>query len=63
MHCFKTQMETGSLKETSISFLLVDKDKGKLLAEKFVLEDFHLVSFFKAEGLSCSKKKPKQQRF
>ena len=39
MHCFKTQMESGSLKESLISFLLVDKDKENLLAEKFAISE------------------------
>ena len=41
MLCFKTQM--GS-KESSISFLLVEKEEKKLLAEqRFALKDFKLV--------------------
>ena len=39
MHCFKTQMKSGSLKESLISFLLVDKDKENLLAEKFAISE------------------------
>ena len=45
--------EPESSKESSISFLLVEKEEKELLA----LKDFNLVGFFTVERLSCSKKK------
>ena len=38
-------MGTESSKESSISFLLVEKEEKKLLVEKFALKDFSLVGF------------------
>ena len=61
MHCFKTRIETAIFKRIIDEFLLVDKEKEKLLAEKFGFVDFKLVSLFTAEGVFCSEKKPKQQ--
>ena len=58
--------EPESWKESSISFLLVEKEEKKLLAEhRFALKDFNLVGcsvgFFTVERLSCSEKKPQRQ--
>ena len=57
--------EPESSKESSISFLLVEKEEKELLAgHLFALKDFNLVGFFTMERLSCSKKKPaKRQSF
>ena len=64
MHCFKTQIGTGKLKKSSISFLLVEKEEKKLLAEHwFALKDFNQVGFFTVERLPCSEKNPKRQSF
>ena len=50
--------EPESSKESWISFLLVEKEEKKLLAEHcFTLKDFNL-GFFKVERFSCSEKKP-----
>ena len=57
MHCFKTRIETGIFKRIIDQFLLVDKEKEKLLAEKFAFVDFKLVSLFTAEGVSCCETK------
>ena len=62
--CTVLRREPESSKESSISFLLVEKEEKKLSAEHwFALKDFNLVGFFTVERLSCSEKKPKRQSF
>ena len=62
--CTVLRREPESSKESSISFLLVEKEEKKLSAEHwFALKDFNLVGFFTVERLSCSEKKPKRQNF
>ena len=60
----RLRWEPESLKESSISFLLVEKEEKKLLVEHwYALKHFNLVGFFTVERMSCSEKKPKRQTF
>ena len=62
--CTVLRREPESSKESSISFLLVEKEEKQLLAEHwFAFKDFNLVGFFTVERFSFSEKKPKRQSF
>ena len=65
MYCFlRHRWEPESSKESSISFLLVEKEEKKLLVEHwYALKHFNLAGFFTVERMSFSEKKTKRQSF
>ena len=59
VHCFRTQMETESSKESLISLIsFSEKRRKEAFLKKLALRDLNLVGFFTVERFSYSGKKP-----